>query len=148
MYNTDDHIPNFPIPPFRPTLPSFLLAYIKLPTNKPSQTTHMPAQTLIFRPAFRLTTASESQSTSAAISSGCPFFSNFESKKPSRYPLTIRSRRSEVEMAGVLRVGRNRPSQGINVSQFNVFIPRQDQRHRTKTHPAPSQKRTHHHDPY
>ena len=50
----------------------------------------------------------ESQSTSAATSSGWPFFSSFESKKPSRYPLTIRSSKSDVEIAGVRRVGTNR----------------------------------------
>jgi hypothetical protein len=56
------------------------------------------------------TEALESQSTSAANNSGCPFFSSLESKNPSLYPLTIRSSRSDVEIAGVRRVGTNRPN--------------------------------------
>lgn len=85
------------------------------------------------------TEALESQSTSAANSSGCPFFSNFESKNPSRYPLTIRSSKSEVEIAGVLLVGTNRPIHHVNKDTTGIrdCVTHPTSWRKRKRHPTP-----------
>ena len=65
------------------------------------------ACTLTHRLAFRLIS---SKSDPSALSSAWPIFSNFLSKSRFRYPETMRSRSSEVEMPGVRRVGMNLPN--------------------------------------
>lgn len=83
------------------------------------------------------TLAELSQSTSAASNSGCPFFSSLESKKPSLYPRTIRSSRSEVDIQGVRRVGKNLPKPSASGHFLNSSY------RGLLTHPALLQKHRH-----
>ena len=58
-----------------------------------------------------------SNSLPSARNSACPIFVSFSSKWQFRYPDTMRARRSEVDIPGVRRVGRNLPDFIIKKNQ-------------------------------